>query len=102
LERIRTKCAATTRLGRRRTSLAADRNFILGTFLPTLLFAIVVLFLFRDEKPAKEWIEALAAKDIGQAALPSARRVGGCSCYFDAEPSPLPFSRRLYVSCLAC
>jgi hypothetical protein len=45
----------------------ADRNFILGAFLPTLLFAVIALVLFDDTEPAKAWIEGLAAKDIGQA-----------------------------------
>lgn len=43
----------------------ADRTFILGVFLPTLLFAIVVLFLFRDQDMAKKWIEGLSSKDLG-------------------------------------
>jgi hypothetical protein len=46
----------------------ADRTFILGAFLPTLLFAIVGLFLFRDQEPANAWIEILTKKDLGQAA----------------------------------
>lgn len=45
----------------------ADRNFILGTFLPTLLFTLIVLFSFSDTEPAKTWMEGLTAKDIGQA-----------------------------------
>jgi hypothetical protein len=44
----------------------ADRNFILGTFLPTLLFAVIVLVLFKDTEQAKTWIEGLTAKDLGQ------------------------------------
>lgn len=45
----------------------ADRSFILGTFLPTLLFAIAMLILFNDHKAAKDLTAALAAKDLGQA-----------------------------------
>jgi hypothetical protein len=46
----------------------ADRAFILGTFLPTLLFAIVLLLEFRDFHVAAEWLAALTTKDLGQAA----------------------------------
>jgi hypothetical protein len=46
----------------------ADRAFILGAFLPTLLFAICGLLLFYDQEPAKTWIEALTSRDLGQAA----------------------------------
>jgi hypothetical protein len=46
----------------------ADRAFILGAFLPTLLFAVVGLVLFHDQDFADEWVHALAAKDLGQAA----------------------------------
>jgi len=46
----------------------ADRNFILGTFLPTMFFAIAGLFLFHDLGPVHEWIEALAGKELEQAA----------------------------------
>jgi hypothetical protein len=46
----------------------ADRAFILGAFLPTLLFVVAGLFLFHDLEPAHTWIEGLTAKDLGQAA----------------------------------
>jgi hypothetical protein len=46
----------------------ADRAFILGAFLPTLLFALATLFLFNDLEPIRGWIKSLAAKDLGQAA----------------------------------
>jgi hypothetical protein len=45
----------------------ADRAFILGTFLPTLLFAACLLGLFHDYELVKTWRVALAAKDLGQA-----------------------------------
>jgi hypothetical protein len=47
----------------------ADRNFILGAFLPTLLFVILVLFMFHDLEPAHAWIDALTAKEFEQAAF---------------------------------
>jgi hypothetical protein len=52
----------------------ADRAFILGAFLPALLFAVVGLVLFNDQDFANKWIDALTAKDamttkeLGQAA----------------------------------
>jgi hypothetical protein len=46
----------------------ADRAFVLGTFLPTLLFAIILLLEFRDYSVAAEWLAALTTKDLGKAA----------------------------------
>jgi len=46
----------------------ADRAFILGTFLPTLLFAIILLLEFSDYHVAAEWLAALTTKDLEQAA----------------------------------
>jgi len=45
----------------------ADRTFVLGAFLPTLSFAVAVLFLFRDNSLAKAWTEALSGRDLGPA-----------------------------------
>jgi hypothetical protein len=47
----------------------ADRTFILGAFLPTLLFAIALLFEFRDQPLARELLTGLTEKDLGQAAF---------------------------------
>jgi hypothetical protein len=45
----------------------ADRAFILGTFLSTLLFAIALLLEFRDCHATAEWLAALTTKDnLGQ------------------------------------
>jgi hypothetical protein len=46
----------------------ADRNFVLGFFVPTLLFSLISIFLFSDVKPMNTWFDALTAKDIGKAA----------------------------------
>jgi hypothetical protein len=46
----------------------ADRAFILGYFLPTLLFALVALVLFSDVPTAQEWLKSLTEKDLGKAA----------------------------------
>jgi hypothetical protein len=46
----------------------ADRAFILGFFLPTLLFALVAFLLFGDLPTAKEWLKSLTEKDLGKAA----------------------------------
>jgi hypothetical protein len=46
----------------------ADRSFIFGFFLPTLLFAIVALILFRDCSIAKTLLDDLAAKELTKAA----------------------------------
>jgi MFS family permease len=43
----------------------ADRTFVLGELLPTLLFAIALLFLFRDQPTAAAWIDAVTEKSIG-------------------------------------
>jgi hypothetical protein len=45
----------------------ADRSFILGFFLPTLLFAVVLLVLFRDQRLPKEWLDAMADKELKSA-----------------------------------
>ena len=45
----------------------ADRAFILGTFLPTLLFTGCLLSLFHDYELVKVWRQALEVKDLGQA-----------------------------------
>ena len=45
----------------------ADRSFILGMFLPTLLFAIALLFEFRDQPLASKLIDGLGGNDLGQA-----------------------------------
>jgi hypothetical protein len=44
----------------------ADRTFILGFFLPTLLFAIASLLLFSHVGDAGKWLDVLTAKDIGK------------------------------------
>jgi hypothetical protein len=41
----------------------ADRTFILGAFLPTLLFFLVLLFEFHDHWLAKEWIATMTSSD---------------------------------------
>lgn len=46
----------------------ADRNFIFGFFLPTLLFCIVTLVLFQDRQIAQDLLQDLAAKDLTKAA----------------------------------
>jgi hypothetical protein len=46
----------------------ADRTFILGAFLPTLLFFLVLLFEFHDHWLAKEWIATMTERELGQAA----------------------------------
>ena len=45
----------------------ADRAFVLGALLPSLLFGVTVLFLFCDQPPASLIIDAFAGKDIGKA-----------------------------------
>jgi hypothetical protein len=45
----------------------ADRAFILGEFLPSLLFAVALLFLFHDQQLPKALIEAVTRKDYGVA-----------------------------------
>ena len=47
----------------------ADRTFVLGAFLPTLLFAAVLVFLFPEEPFATTCITAAAGRDLGQAAF---------------------------------
>jgi len=46
----------------------ADRAFVLGALLPSLLFCVSLLFFFRDQKPVSLFIDALVDKDIGKAA----------------------------------
>jgi hypothetical protein len=46
----------------------ADRAFVLGTFLPTLIFSVVLLWLFDDQEPVKAWINAIAGRELGDAA----------------------------------
>ena len=46
----------------------ADRNFILGFFLPALLFVLAAAFLFSDLGPVKTLLDALTAQDLGKAA----------------------------------
>src|SRR5262249_33492119 len=46
----------------------ADRAFILGQFLPTLLFAVAVLFLFRDQEPPDLWTDIMTGESLGKAA----------------------------------
>ena len=45
-------------------SKLADRTFILGAFLPTLLFIIFLLLEFRDQ----EFATSMLGKDLGKAA----------------------------------
>src|ERR1700730_3824277 len=45
----------------------ADRAFILGEFLPSLLFAVALLFLFHDQQLPKALIEAVINKELGVA-----------------------------------
>jgi hypothetical protein len=47
----------------------ADRAFILGTFLPTLLFAIILSLELWGYDVASGWLAASTAKDLGQAAI---------------------------------
>jgi hypothetical protein len=42
----------------------ADRTFVLGFFLPTLLFTIAALVLFSHVGNAGEWLKSLTAKDL--------------------------------------
>jgi hypothetical protein len=46
-------------------SKLADRDFILGELLPTLLFAVVLFFLFDGQ----QWILAVTDKELGPAYL---------------------------------
>lgn len=46
----------------------ADRNFILGFFLPTVLFALVALALFSDLQNAQALVQQVLAKDFVAAA----------------------------------
>ena len=46
----------------------ADRAFIFGFFLPTLLFSLAVLILFRDFRIPNELLHDLVAQDIAKAA----------------------------------
>jgi len=43
----------------------ADRSFIIGFFLPSLLFCLAVLVTSRDHPAVEQLVEKLAAKDIG-------------------------------------
>jgi hypothetical protein len=45
----------------------ADRAFILGDFLPALLFAVALLFLFHDQRLPNALIEAVTRKEYGVA-----------------------------------
>jgi hypothetical protein len=45
----------------------ADRAFILGEFLPSLLLAVALLFLFHDQQLPKALIEAVTRKEYGVA-----------------------------------
>jgi ABC-type sulfate transport system permease component len=42
----------------------ADRTFVLGFFLPTLLFTIAALLLFSHVSDIGEWLKSLTAKDL--------------------------------------
>ena len=44
----------------------ADRDFVLGALLPSMLFAAGLLFLFHDQKPFSDFIDAFGDKDIGK------------------------------------
>jgi hypothetical protein len=46
----------------------ADRAFVLGALLPTLLFGVTLLFFFHDQKPVSLFVDALTDKDIGKGA----------------------------------
>jgi hypothetical protein len=46
----------------------ADRNFVLGFFIPTLLFSLTSILLFLDIPPVDTWLGALTTKDLGKAA----------------------------------
>jgi hypothetical protein len=45
----------------------ADRSFVLGTFIPTMLFAVALLLEFNDRPESADLLQALAKKDFGQA-----------------------------------
>jgi hypothetical protein len=45
-------------------SKLADRSFILGEFLPSLLFIVALLLLFHDQQLPKALIEAVTKKDV--------------------------------------
>ena len=47
----------------------ADRNFVIGFFLPSLLFTIVGLAVFSDHLPVRNLIDLLTAKDLREAAF---------------------------------
>jgi hypothetical protein len=47
----------------------ADRNFVLGFFLPSLLFTLGGLALFSDHPKVRELVADLAAKDVKNAAF---------------------------------
>ena len=44
----------------------ADRSFVLGALLPSLLFGVSLLFLFRDQAPVSLIIGEFGDKDIGK------------------------------------
>jgi hypothetical protein len=44
----------------------ADRTFVLGELLPSLLFAIALLFLFQDQPTAAAWIDAVTEVSGGK------------------------------------
>jgi hypothetical protein len=46
----------------------ADRSFVLGALLPSLLFTVFLLLLFHDQKIAASFLRGLAEKEIGKAA----------------------------------
>lgn len=46
----------------------ADRTFVLGFFLPTLLFAIAGLLLFSHVGDTGKWLDVITAKEIGRGA----------------------------------
>ena len=45
----------------------ADRAFVLGALLPSLLFVVSLLFMFRDRAPVSQIVDALGDKDIEKA-----------------------------------
>jgi hypothetical protein len=49
-------------------SKLADRNFVLGFFIPTLLFSLASILLFLDAPPVDTWLGDLTSKDLGKAA----------------------------------
>ena len=49
-----------------------DRDFILGFFIPALLFAVAALILMQDYGFARSWLDSLLAKDITTAAYAAA------------------------------